>query len=189
MTVPAVLACERKVNWKEAPVMGSFELAAAKSSSGFNSTELILIVVVVIGFYMLLIRPQRRRAQQAQQQQNSLRPGARVTTTAGMRATVIAVDDEAGDVVLEVSPGVEVRFMKRAIMSVDTPGDEPEETEEADDSYDSDDAYDEDAAYDENAEGDEGDEAEEGEGTEDGDNLDGSHEELDDADATAGTKD
>jgi hypothetical protein len=31
-------------------------------------------------------------------------------------------------VVLEVAPGVEVRYMKRAIMDVVSPGDEPEET-------------------------------------------------------------
>ena len=106
------------------------DLAATSNShaSGFNPETLILILVVVVGFYMLLIRPQRRRQQQAQQQQNSVRPGARVTTTAGMRATVVAVDDEAGDVVLEVAPGIEVRYMRRAIMDVVSPGEEPEET-------------------------------------------------------------
>ena len=104
-------------------------LAATSHSSGFNPTELILILVVVVGFYMLMIRPQRRRQQKVQQQQNTVRPGARVRTTAGMYATVVAVDDEAGDVVLEVAPDVEVRYMKRAIMDVVSPGDEPEEPE------------------------------------------------------------
>jgi preprotein translocase subunit YajC len=110
--------------------MGSNVLAAAKSSGGFSATELILILVVVVGFYMLMIRPQRKRQQQAQQRQNSVRPGARVRTTAGMYATVVAVDEESGDVVLEVAPNVEVRYMKRAIMDVVSPSEEPEETEE-----------------------------------------------------------
>lgn len=111
--------------------MGTNVLAAAASSSGgFGSAPtLILVLVVVVGFYMLLIRPQRKRQQQVQQQQDSVRPGARVTTIGGMRATVVAVDDEAGDVVLEVAPGVEVRYLKRALSQVDSPGDEPEETE------------------------------------------------------------
>ena len=47
-------------------------------------------------------------------------PGARVRTTAGMYATVSAVDGD--DVILEVAPGVEVRYMKRAIMEVVSPG-------------------------------------------------------------------
>ena len=73
-----------------------------------------------------MIRPQRRRQQQVAQQQNTVAPGARVRTTAGMYATVVEVDDN--DVVLEVAPGVEVRYLKRAIMEVITPGD-AEETE------------------------------------------------------------
>ena len=102
--------------------------ATTKASSGFNPTEIILILVVVVGFYMLMIRPQQRRRQQAQQQQNSVQPGARVRTTAGMYATVVAVDGD--DVILEVAPGVEVRYMRRAVMDVVSPGEET-----PDDSY------------------------------------------------------
>ena len=103
-------------------------MAASSSGSHFNPTSLILILVVVIGVYMLMIRPQRRRQQQAQKQQNTVRPGARVRTTAGMYATVVDVDGD--DVVLEVAPGIEVRYMRRAIMDVVSPGEEPEETDE-----------------------------------------------------------
>jgi len=107
-------------------------LAASSSGSSFNPTSLILILVVVIGVYMLMIRPQRRRQQQAQQQQTTVRPGARVRTTAGMYATVVDVDGD--DVVLEVAPGVEVRYMRRAIMDVVSPAEEtPEDSYEADD--------------------------------------------------------
>jgi len=101
--------------------------AAAATKSSFNPSTLILILVVVVGFYMLMIRPQRRRQQQAQQKQNSVQPGARVRTTAGMYATVVEVDGD--DVVLEVAPGIEVRYMRRAIMDVVSPGEETEESE------------------------------------------------------------
>ena len=43
-------------------------------------------------------------------------PGARVRTTAGMYATVVSVEDQ--DVVLEVAPGVNVRYLRRAILDV-----------------------------------------------------------------------
>jgi preprotein translocase subunit YajC len=103
-------------------------LAATSKSSGSGSfTFLLLIVVVFVGFYFLMIRPQRRRQQQVAQQQNTVTPGARVRTTAGMYATVIAVDGD--DVVLEVAPGVEVRYLKRAIMEVISPGEQPEPDE------------------------------------------------------------
>ena len=84
-------------------------------------------MLVFVGFYFLMIRPQRRRQQAVQQQQKTVAPGARVRTTAGMYATVTEVDGD--DVVLEVAPGVEVRYLKRAIMEVIEPGEEPEDDE------------------------------------------------------------
>ena len=107
-------------------MLGTYDLAASSSKSGFSSSTLILILIVVVAFYFLMIRPQQRRKQQAAQKQGNVQPGARVRTTAGMYATVVDVDGD--DVVLEVAPGVEVRYMKRAIMDVVSPGDEPEET-------------------------------------------------------------
>jgi preprotein translocase subunit YajC len=113
--------------------MGSIATAAAASgSSSSSSTFLILIVVVFIGFYFLLIRPQRNRQRKVMEQQKTVQPGARVRTTAGMYATVVAVDGD--DVVLEVAPGVETRYMKRAIMEVLSDGTEvPEDDEPAED--------------------------------------------------------
>ncbi len=95
--------------------------AASKSSGSSSFTFILLIAIVFIGFYFLMIRPQRRRQQQVQQQQRTVTPGARVRTTAGMYATVSAVDGD--DVILEVAPGVDVRYMKRSIMEVVSPGD------------------------------------------------------------------
>jgi preprotein translocase subunit YajC len=108
--------------------MGISAAAEAAKSSGSSLTFPILIVLVFVGFYFLMIRPQRRRQQQVQQQQKTVAPGAQVRTTAGMYATVVEVDGD--DVVLEVAPGVEVRYLKRAIMEVITPGDEEAEAPE-----------------------------------------------------------
>ncbi len=90
-------------------------------SGGFSPTFLILIVLVVGAFFMMT-RSNRRRQQQAQQRMSAATPGARVRTTAGMYATVVSVDGD--DVILEVAPGVEVKYMKRAIMDV-VPDEEP----------------------------------------------------------------
>jgi preprotein translocase subunit YajC len=100
--------------------------AAATGSSG-SSTFIILIIVFIGLIYFMAIRPGRNRQKKVMQQQNTVRPGARVRTTAGMYATVVAVDGD--DVVLEVAPDIEVRYLKRAIMEVLAPGDEPAEDE------------------------------------------------------------
>ena len=135
--------------------MGLNAVAAAEAASKSSSslTFPILIVLVFVGFYFLMIRPQRRRQQATQQQQKTVAPGARVRTTAGMYATVTAVDGD--DVVLEIAPGVEVRYIKRAIMEVVSPGEQAETFEDGDsepvDEHDPDhdDAEDDDARDDE----------------------------------------
>jgi preprotein translocase subunit YajC len=120
--------------------MGMVTVLAASSStskSSGSSFEFILFAVAIFALvYVFMIRPSQRRRQQATQQQSTIGPGARVRTTAGMYATVVEVDGD--DVVLEVAPGIEVRYMKRAIMDVVSPGDPVEDTYEADASEDAD---------------------------------------------------
>jgi preprotein translocase subunit YajC len=92
-------------------------LAATSSSSKGNPYLFPIIILALFGLlYFVMIRPQRNRQRQAAQMQNQVMPGQRVRTTAGMYATVVSV--EGDDVVLEVAPGVNVRYMRRAIMNV-----------------------------------------------------------------------
>ena len=93
--------------------------------------SILPLILLVVVFYFLLIRPQRKRQQEAIQMQNSLTPGARVMTTTGLFGNVVAVDNE--DVILEVAPGIETRWVKAAIGRVVTPGDAPADAEPADD--------------------------------------------------------
>ncbi|WP_113699657.1 preprotein translocase subunit YajC [Nonomuraea lactucae] len=92
--------------------------------------SILPLILLVVVFYFLLIRPQRKRQQEAVRMQNSLTPGARVMTTTGLFGTVVTVDNE--DVVLEVAPGIETRWVKAAIGRVVTPG-EPTADDAADD--------------------------------------------------------
>ena len=97
--------------------MGDAILAASTSKSSGSGYFFLVIIVVLFGLlYFVTIRPQRNRQRAAQQTQREIQPGMRVRTTAGMYATVAAVEDQ--EVVLEVAPGVNVRFLRRAIMDV-----------------------------------------------------------------------
>ena len=130
--------------------MGSVASHAAAASSSGGSTFIIFIIIIIGAMYFLVMRPGRKRQQRTQQQQNAVQPGARVRTTAGMYATVVATDGD--DVILEVAPDVEVRYMKRAIMEVigDTGvEDDAEHDEDAEDGVGEDD---ETADYDETSE-------------------------------------
>jgi preprotein translocase subunit YajC len=97
--------------------MGNLILAASTSRSSGGSYIFLIAIVALFGLlYFVTIRPQRNRQRAAMQTQREIVPGVRVRTTAGMYGTVVAIEDQ--DVVLEVAPGVEVRFLRRAIMDV-----------------------------------------------------------------------
>ena len=114
--------------------MGNVILAASSTSKSGGGSYLFLVAIVVLFglLYFVTIRPQRNRQRAAQATQRDVVPGSRVRTTAGMYATVTSVEDQ--DVVLEVAPGVEVRYLRRAIMDVvsDPTGMEPEDSEPED---------------------------------------------------------
>lgn len=103
-------------------------LLAAGSSGGGSSggggggalSFLPLVLIVAVG-YLLLIRPARNRQRKAAETRGNVEPGSQVTTTAGLLATVIAVDDDT--VTLEVAPGVHSRYLKGAIARVQSPFD------------------------------------------------------------------
>jgi preprotein translocase subunit YajC len=115
-------------------VQGNTELTALTQLAAQKSNPLVtLLPVILIGvvFYFLLFRPQRKRQQQQLQMQRQIEPGQRVMTTAGMLADVVSVEDDG--IVLEIAPGVEVRFVKQAIAQVIPDDDEEVEDETEDD--------------------------------------------------------
>jgi preprotein translocase subunit YajC len=114
-------------------VQGKTELTALTQLAAQKSNPLVtLLPIIVIGlvFYFLLFRPQRRRQQQQAEMQRRVQPGQRVMTTAGMIGDVVAIEDDA--VVLEVAPGVEVRFVKQAIGQVIPDEEEVEDVDDED---------------------------------------------------------
>jgi preprotein translocase subunit YajC len=98
-------------------------------------TTLILIALMVVAFYFLIMRPQKKRQQAIQKTMNELQPGTRVMLGSGLFGTLVSVGTK--QVVLEVSPGVEMTVLKQAIARTVAPGDEDtefDELEEYDDS-------------------------------------------------------
>jgi len=92
-----------------------------------NQLGILVWVLLALGFYFLFIRPARVRQRQTLAIQASLRPGLEVMTTAGLYATVAAVEDDV--VLLEVAPGVVNRYAKGAVAREVTPAEtEPEDT-------------------------------------------------------------
>lgn len=98
---------------------------------GQGASSLIFLALLVGIFYLFLIRPQKRRVQQHQQLVQSIEEGDDVITIGGIMGTVAELDDD--HMVLEVSPGTRVRFIRSAISRKVVP--EAEYEDDDDDEY------------------------------------------------------
>jgi preprotein translocase subunit YajC len=90
--------------------------------------DVAFFAVLALGLYLLLIRPQRSRARAVAEVRAGLAVGGRVMTTAGIHATVAELDPDSDTVLLEVSPGVRVRFATAAVVRILEPVEQADET-------------------------------------------------------------
>jgi preprotein translocase subunit YajC len=85
-------------------------------SSGFS----LLLPVLMIGVvYLMMIRPQQKKQKAWSQMLSNLKTGDRITTTGGIRGTIISLKDDA--LIIRVAPdGLKIEVVKSAIASVTT---------------------------------------------------------------------
>lgn len=82
-----------------------------------GSTSLLWLPLMIGVFYFLLIRPQQSRQKKWQQMLGNLETGDRVTTTGGIRGTILAIKDDS--IQLRVPPdNLRIEVVKSAIASV-----------------------------------------------------------------------
>ena len=75
---------------------------------------LAMIAVLIVVGYFLIIRPQQKRAKEAAALQATIQDGSRVMMSGGIFGTVRHLGEK--QVVVEVSPGVELTFVRQAII-------------------------------------------------------------------------
>jgi preprotein translocase subunit YajC len=74
-------------------------------------------VLIIAVFYLMLVRPNQKKQKQWQEMLGNLKPGDRITTTGGMRGTVMSIKEDA--VQLRVPPdNIKLEVIKSAIASV-----------------------------------------------------------------------
>lgn len=91
-------------------------LAGGAAQGYMTFLPFILIIVV---FYFMLIRPNQQRQKKWQEMLGGLKSGDKVTTTGGLRGTIISIKEDA--IQLRIPPdNVKVEVVKTAIASVTT---------------------------------------------------------------------
>jgi preprotein translocase subunit YajC len=85
--------------------------------------QLVFFVLLGAAGWFLLVRPQRKRFKAMQEVRSAVHVGSAVITTAGLHATVTAVEGDT--VLLEIAPGVRARFAADAVVRVLEPAETP----------------------------------------------------------------
>jgi preprotein translocase subunit YajC len=81
----------------------------------------LLLPLIVLAAFFLLRNPQRRRAQAQRAMIDSLQPGVRVATVAGIIGTLVGTEGDRA--AIEIAPGVIVEFLLASITrTIEEPG-------------------------------------------------------------------
>jgi preprotein translocase subunit YajC len=98
----------------------SLELSAVFVAGLPSSYITFLPAVLMVGvFYLLLFRPNQRKQKQWQEMLSNLKIGDKITTTGGLRGTIVALREDA--IQLKLPPdGIKVEVVKSAIAAVTT---------------------------------------------------------------------
>jgi preprotein translocase subunit YajC len=76
-------------------------------------------LLIIAVFYLMLVRPNQKKQRQWQDMLASLKPGDRITTTGGIRGTILSLKEDS--VHLRVPPdNVKLEIVKSAIAAVTT---------------------------------------------------------------------
>ena len=88
------------------------------AGAGFDILGLVPLVAIFLIMYFLLIRPQQQKMKAHREQVSSTRRGDRVVTGGGLIGTVVKVDDENDEVLVELAEGIRVRAVRSTLMDV-----------------------------------------------------------------------
>jgi len=91
------------------------------------------LLILLFGLLVVMIfftwRNSRKRKADAEQMQNKLVPGAEIMTQHGIFGTLISIDEEKNEAIVETTPGTQLRVHRQTIARVV----DPIELEHADD--------------------------------------------------------
>jgi preprotein translocase subunit YajC len=95
----------------------AFWAAAPASGAGGGLSMMLPILLFIPLLYVLMIRPQQKKQKQWQQMLASIKSGDRVTTTGGIRGTIISMKEDS--MVIRVAPdNLKLEVARNAIASV-----------------------------------------------------------------------
>lgn len=86
----------------------------------FDALTIVMLVVLAV-LVIFMFRNSRKRSREAQELQSKVAVGAEVMTNFGLFGTVLDMDDEENQVLLETTPGTVLKVHRQTVTRVVTP--------------------------------------------------------------------
>lgn len=100
--------------------------AWAQSAGGGGGGDflagIVPLVAIFLIFYFLIIRPQQQRVKAHREQVAAARRGDHVVTGGGLIGTVVRVEDDKDEVLVELGENIRVRAVRSSLMEVRSKG-------------------------------------------------------------------
>ncbi|MEO6114931.1 MAG: preprotein translocase subunit YajC [Pseudolysinimonas sp.] len=96
--------------------------AAAPAAGGFQLDPLTIGLVAVLAIMVIfMFRNSRKRKRDAEELKDKFVPGAEIMTQHGIFGTIVSIDDEKNEAVIETTPGTKLRVHRQTISRVIDP--------------------------------------------------------------------
>lgn len=79
-------------------------------AAGSGWSSIIMIVLLIAIFYFFMIRPQSQKQKKINEFRKSLKKGSKVMTASGVYGRIVDINDETGEVKLEIARDTVVRI-------------------------------------------------------------------------------
>ena len=97
----------------------AFAQAAAPGGAASSLISFVPIVLIFVIMYVLMIRPQQKKVRDHKAMVEAVRRGDQIVTSGGLIGKVTKVDEQKGEVEVELPPSnIKVRVVKSTISQV-----------------------------------------------------------------------
>ena len=96
----------------------AFAQATGSAGAAGGIISFVPIILIFVIMYFLMIRPQQKKVKEHKAMVEAVRRGDQVVTSGGLIGKVTKVDDQKGEVEVELAPNVKVRVVKSTLSQV-----------------------------------------------------------------------
>ncbi|AGF74367.1 preprotein translocase subunit YajC [Bartonella australis AUST/NH1] len=103
-------------------VTNAYAQAAGDIANGTSLITFVPFILIFAIMYILIIRPQRAQLKKRQEMLSAVRRGDTVVTGGGIIGKITKVNDESGELEVEIGDGVRIRVIRSTLADVRVKG-------------------------------------------------------------------